>query len=157
MSLITSWRHSRTDITWQGEWLWETERVCQTYNQIDNSNSHSLWLFITLSTPHLTPDAWCPLFAAWATALSRDPASTLFPESGWWREVIIPHTSLFFPSSREKSLGKEWGWRGWRSCEPGLNKVELVAWWGTGCFAVAVQVLDWDRVKHSYQSWEVLL
>lgn len=135
VGLITSWRHSKTDITWQGEWLWDTERVCQTYYQTDNSQldrHHSLSLSID-------PTHCCPPFAAlalhlppppslswaslcWATALSRD-YTALFPVSGWWRGVINPNTSLFPPSSREKACKN---WLEGLSCYPGLNKMELL-------------------------------
>ena len=177
MGLKTSWRHDWTDIPWQGERLWEKERVCQTYDQTDNSTSqqdlhHSLWLFINPSTP--PPVACYPPFAALALHLHLPPPPT--PSWGWllrWAialsrasEVLFSHRKsdgeglsaqtppFSLPPPAEKP-GKGVGPEG-LSRYPGLNKVEQLGWWWTGCFSmnVAVKVLECDRVEHWYQSSE---
>lgn len=170
VSLITSWRHSRTDIIWHSEWLWEGERVCQTYDQTDRPTIiHSDSLSLS------PPGVCCSPFAPPSSPSLLHFTSLLFLTASWgwplrWAEALLRHSSapsvkvmergyqskhLPFSSPPPERPGKEVRLEG-LSCYPGLNKAELLAWWRTGCFSVntSVKVLDWDRVQHRYQSSE---
>lgn len=136
--LIASWRHSWIDITWQAERSWEKERVCQTYDQTDNSTSeldlhHSHWL-CPLHTHHPLLPSLCSLSPSVSLLAGGDHSIglELFPEA-LPHKCSVPSVSLmergyqckhlpFLSLLQGKGLRKELGQRYWAVILVGIKQ-----------------------------------